>query len=105
MAIVPRVIVDQTEIERSVSEVAAALNPADVRDLKFTLDVDASGNPAIFFRVLLTKASSRDSKLGPVTRKVSEELFNRLQPFNRWGLSWYVDFTDNPAHHRNPNWS
>ena len=88
----------------AVAQAKAALDPREVLDVRFTLGSDSSGEPSIFFGILLTPYASHQSRLAGVTGRVATVLFDQLQPYNRWGLQPYFNFTSDPAHFRNPGW-
>ena len=96
--------VNQAELEGAVAEAATLLDPREVREVRFTLGTDSSGEPSIFFGILLTPYASHNLRLANVTGKVSTALFEHLQPYNHWGLQPYFNFTSDQAHFRNPGW-
>lgn len=102
--IVPTGFVNQSELRDAVAQVAKVLNAREVRDVRFTLGADSSGEPSIFFGILLTPFASHASRLADITGRVTTTLFDQLQPYNRWGLQSYFNFTSDPAHFRNPGW-
>ena len=104
MPIIARGYVDQTELGNEISKAAKALDTREVRDVQFSLGTDSSGEPAIFFGILLTPYASHDSRLADVTGRVAALLFDKLQPYNRWGLQPYFNFTSDQAHYENPDW-
>jgi len=104
MPTIARGFVDQAELKKQVAKAAKALNPKEVRDVEFRIGSDWTGEAAIFFGILLTPYGAHDSRLADVTARVREELSERLQPYNRWGLQDYYDFTSDPVFYRDPNW-
>jgi hypothetical protein len=100
----PTGFVNQAELNEAVAHVAKALDSREVRDVRFTLGSDASGEPSIFFGILLTPYASHHSRLADVTGRVATVLFDQLQPYNQWGLQPYFNFTSDQAHFRNPGW-
>lgn len=101
---VPTGLANQTQLRDAVAAAVKTLKIHEVRDVRFTLGSDASGEPAIFFGVLLTPRASHESRLADVTARVAAKLFDELQPYNRWGLQPYFNFTSSQAHFRNPSW-
>jgi len=101
---VPTGFVSQAELRDAVAQAAKALDSREVRDVRFTLGSDASGEPSIFFGILLTLYASHQSRLADVTGRVTTALFDQLQPYNHWGLQPYFNFTSDQAHFRNPGW-
>lgn len=101
---VPTGFVNQAELQDAVTLAAKGLNPREVRDVRFTLGSDSSGEPSIFFGILLTPYASDQSRLADVTGRVATALFDQLQPYNHWGLQPYFNFTSDQAHFRDPGW-
>jgi hypothetical protein len=52
--------------------------PGDVVRIRYSIGEDWVGDPAIFFRVLLSDNASRREFLADVTGRVSDELFDSL---------------------------
>ena len=101
---VPIGYVSQAQLGQAVSEAAQALDAREVREVRFTLGPDANGEPSIFFGILLTPYAIHASRFADVTGRVTTALFDHLQPYNRWGLQPYFNFTSDLAHFRNPGW-
>jgi hypothetical protein len=100
----PTGFVNQTQLRDAVAQAAETLDSREVKDVRFTLGSDADGEPSIFFGILLTPYSSHKSRLADVTGRVTTALFDRLQPYNHWGLQSYFNFTSDEAHFRDPGW-
>ena len=96
--------VNQAQLGEVVAEAVSRLNAREVRDVRFTLGPDADGEPSIFFAILLTPYAIHASRFADVTGRVATTLVDELQPFNRWGLQPYFNFTSDPAHFRSPGW-
>ena len=96
--------VEQAQLAEAVAEAAKILDPLDVRDVSFRLGEDHDGEPSIFFGILLSRSASTAPRIGEVTSRISTALFDRLQPYNRWGLLPYFNYTSTPAHFKNPGW-
>ncbi len=97
-------LVNEAQLEDAVSEAVKLLDAREVRDVRFTLGPDANGEPSIFFGILLTPYAIHASRFAKVTARVTTTLFDQLQPFNRWGLQSYFNFTSDLAHFKNPGW-
>lgn len=96
--------VNQAQLGEAVSKAAKLLDAREVRDIRFTLGPDANGEPSIFFGILLTPYAIHASRFADVTGGVATKLIDELQPFNRWGLQPYFNFTSDLAHFKNPGW-
>ena len=105
MAIIARGFIDQEKLEKEVAEAVKALDPREVRDVHFILGEDHTGDPSIFFRILLTAEAAKESRRGKVIDRVRTQLSDTLQTYNRWGLLDYFSFTSNPKMYRDPRWA
>ncbi|HEV1286467.1 MAG TPA: hypothetical protein VNU44_14195 [Bryobacteraceae bacterium] len=62
----------------------------DVVRIRYHTGLDWNGDPAIFFRILLSDHASRRENLGDITHRVDRELFDE---FLRLGESDYFPYT------------
>ena len=86
---VPSAIIKQPLINAAVSSVVSELAP-DVRHVRFEISDDWSGQPAIFFRVLLSDDASR-RRLRDITTRVVWQMSEKLN-LPDLGLFPYFDF-------------
>jgi hypothetical protein len=100
----PTGFVNQAQLGEAVSDAAKLLAAREVSNVRFTLGPDADGEPSIFFGILLTPYAIRTSRFADVTGRVATTLFDQLQPFNRWGLQPYFNFTSDLSHFKTPGW-
>lgn len=61
-------------------------------DVSWTLGNDWSGEPAVFFMVILSNAASRRDQLLGTTSQVSNAINQLVQPFEQWGVLPYFNF-------------
>jgi hypothetical protein len=57
-----------------------------------TLGDDWSGEPAVFFMVILSDAASRRDQLLSVSNQVSEAIVEQVQPLEQWDVLPYFNF-------------
>ena len=105
MATVLTNFVNQQEIEDVVKEIPRLLAP-DVIYMRYSLRNDSSGDPAIFFRVVLSDDACRPGMLLTSTRKVKAAVLDRLEPYRRWGRYPYFNFrsASEQAEDEDPAW-
>ena len=53
---------------------------------------DWSGEPAVFFMVILSDAASRRDQLLSVSNQVSEAIVEQVQPLEQWDVLPYFNF-------------
>ncbi|MGC2661124.1 MAG: hypothetical protein WA324_24480 [Bryobacteraceae bacterium] len=80
MPIVPGSFVHQGQLDREVEKAVAKLSGGEVVRVRHSVGVDSTGEPAIFFRIVLTDSASKADALADVTGRVSATLFDELRP-------------------------
>ena len=88
---VPTAFAQQAQFQSAVSRAGKQLGP-HVIDLTFTLGNDWSGEPAVFFMVILSNAASRREQLLRITDQVSNAIVQMVQPLEQWGVLPYFNF-------------
>ena len=89
---VPRAHVDQHQFMHDIKRAAQSLAP-EVVDIIPTLGNDWSGEPAVFFTVILSDAvARRPDKLLKVTDRVSDFMVQQVAPLEEWGVLPYFTF-------------
>ena len=91
MAVVPRALVEPEKLAAEMARVERMLRPEVVR-IKHTVANDATGDPALYLRVLLSDEASTPERLREVTTRISTLIRQRLEPLNSWGLILYLRF-------------
>ena len=104
---VPAGFVNQAELAQSVKAAIQSLNPQEVVHVAYSIGPDSTDDPAIFFRIVLTDAASREDRLADVTGRVASTLFDWIRPVENWGLTPYFSFRSfSEQRMRNdPEWS
>ena len=88
--ILPRGIAQPTELVNQVNGLAPF--PPGVVNLRYTVDNDWSGDPAIFFWITLSDEAARREVLPQTSRHVMDFVTQRLDPIGEWGLIPYFYF-------------
>ena len=104
MPIAPNMFVHQTEIAAAVELAEQELAP-DVVRIRFNLGEDWSGDPAVFFRVVLSDDASRMGRLREMGRRVQRVLAERARP-EELGLLAYFNYRNvsEQAEMKEPSW-
>lgn len=79
------------ELDKAVSAVIPLLGP-DVERLRYTVDEDWSGDPALFFKIVLSEEARRDDRLLAATRRIQAAIDRPLEPLIEWGLLRYINY-------------
>ena len=64
----------------------------DVVRLRYTLGEDWTGDPSIFFNIVLTDPASRPDQLRSATNQVTQAIEEALEPDAQWGVHPYYSF-------------
>jgi hypothetical protein len=106
MLTVPAGLVPQTQLGSQIAKAVRKLGKEAVR-VNYSLGEDSTGEPSIFFRVVLTDAASKEDKLAEVTGRIATSLFDELRPHENWGLLPYFSFRSKSEQQRrnDPEWA
>ena len=102
--VVPTGFVNQAQLSTAVIQAVQALGPEVVR-LRHTIGEDTSGDPAIFFRIVLADWAVDEETLADVAGKISTTLIDELRPYENWGLLPYFSFRSNSEHSAEREWA
>jgi hypothetical protein len=105
MPLVPTGFVHQGQLAGEISKARQKLGP-EVVHVSYNIDSDATGEPSIFFRIVLTDIASREDRLAEVTGRVATILFDEIRPFENWGLNPYFNFRSQTEQQKSddPEW-
>ena len=92
MPFTPSGFVQQRQITDQIDAVIKKLDPADVVHVAFKIGEDHTGDPALYFRIVLTDAAASIDRLGEVADRVRTTLWESLHPLENWGLILYCSF-------------
>lgn len=103
--IVPKAYVDQKQIDTLVREAESRLAP-DVARIRYSLDEDWSGDPAIYFRVVLRDQAAARENLLAVTKRVKSAVRAQVKP-DELGVLSYFNFrtVSEQAQLQDPDWA
>jgi hypothetical protein len=87
---VARAYVNQAELDQAVARILAGLGQKVVR-LRYSLEDDWSGDPAIFFRILLADNLNREERFA-LSQEISSAIVRELKPLDQWGVLPYFNF-------------
>jgi len=106
MAMVPTGFVHQAQLVSEIAKAIRKLGKEAVR-VNYSLGTDSTGESAIFFRIVLTDAASREDKLADVTGRIATILFDEIRPYENWGLLPYFSFRSKSEQERrnDPEWA
>jgi hypothetical protein len=88
--VLPRGVAQPTELDKHLN--ALAPFPSGVVNLRYTIDDDWSGDPAIFFWITLSDEAARRAVLSQTSRRIMDFITQPLDPMGQWGLIPYFNF-------------
>jgi hypothetical protein len=86
----PRGVAQPAELIKDLN--ALAPFPPGVANLRYTVENDWTGDPAIFFWVTLLDDAARPPILLQTSRNLKDYVVRRIDPVGRWGLLPYFSF-------------
>lgn len=103
---VPSGFVHQGQLDAEIKSVVSKLGP-ETAHVSYSLGEDSTGEPSIYFRVVLTDAAAREENLAGVTGRIATLLFDELRPIENWGLHAYFNFRSQTEQQRrrDPEWA
>jgi hypothetical protein len=99
--------INETEVAKAVDQVIANLGPEVVR-VRYNIGEDWSGDPALYFRIVLADSVAVDRKTFVDTaERVRATIWKELQSLENWGLFPHVRFRSNAenAQLSDPKWA
>ena len=104
MPIVPRLYIQPSELEGAILRAKLKLQ-GDVKSIRYSLDPDWSGDPSIFFRVVLTDGASQPAHLRQISQRVALTLMDEVRT-DDFGIHAYFDFRSESEQRmlRDPDW-
>ena len=97
--------VNRQKIEADVQRVAQALAPAVVR-IRYSFEDDWTGDPSIFFRVVLSDEVAYGPHLGEITWQIQRKIDDEVRP-DEQGLKAYFKFRSlsEQTDYKDPAWA
>lgn len=90
MPIFPAAYVNQSQIKAAVERAVQAVAP-DVVRIRYSLDDDWTGEPSIFFRVIVSDSAIRGTRLHEIAERISRTIRNEVKP-DELGLHSYFNY-------------
>ena len=106
MPLAPSGYVHQTQLQTAIAQAVRKLGK-DVIHVAYSLGEDSSGDPSIFFRIVLSDAASAEENLTEAAGRIETILFDELRPHENWGLLPYFSFRSKSeqATRNDPEWA
>jgi hypothetical protein len=104
--VTPTGYVNQAQLGDLIAQVAEHLGP-EVVHIAYSLGPDSTGEPSLFFRVLLADRYVREDTIADLTDGIAATLRKTIQPVENWGLRPYFNFRSKAEQdrRRDPDWA
>ena len=89
--IIPRAFAQQDEFAAALEKVEQQLHPQVVY-IRHSFGNDWTGEPAVFFRILLSDDASKREQLLNVTNQVRDAIVWQVEPLEQWGVLPYFNY-------------
>jgi hypothetical protein len=100
--LVPTGYVNQAQLGDIIAQAAKNLG-REVAHVAYGLGPDSTGEPSLFFRILLADAYIREDTIADLKSRIAAALFDAIQPIENWGLRPYFDFRSRSEQDRRPD--
>ena len=102
---VPTGYVNRAQLGDIIAEVAQHLAPAVVH-VAYRVGPDSTGEPSIFFRVLLADEYIREETIADLASGITRTLSDAVRPIENWGLLPHFNFRSKSEQDRrhDPDW-
>jgi hypothetical protein len=102
---VPTGFIHQGHLDTIIKDTIGALGP-EVVHVAYSIGPDSTGEPSIFFRILLADSYIREDTIADLTGRIATAFFNAVRPIEDWGLRPYFNFRSKSEQdgRRDPDW-
>jgi hypothetical protein len=104
--VITRAFAKQAELAAGVDAVKSSLGP-DLVHLSYALGDDWSGDPSIFFKVVISDRASQESEMLAATRRIRDAVLDQIRPLEEWGVLPYFQYrskAENDARPKEDAW-
>ena len=102
MPVVPNGFVHLGQLDEEIQKAIRKLGP-EVINVTYQLRPDSTGEPAIFFRIVLTDVAAQEDVLLESTRRIETMLIDEIQPIENWGRHPFFNYSTRPEQQRRKN--
>jgi hypothetical protein len=103
--VTPTGYVNQAQLGDIIAQAAKHLGP-EVVHVAYGLGPDSTGEPSVFFRILLADPYIHADTIADLTAGIAAALLRTIQPLENWGLRPYFNFRSKTEQdrRRDPDW-
>ncbi len=89
--VLPAAFVRQSELAKEIDHVRQGLRP-EIVDLRYSLGEDHTGDPSIFFDIVLPDNAIDNDPTLRRSRHLQDDIEQALRPLENWGVLPYCTF-------------
>jgi hypothetical protein len=89
---ITRAFIHRAELDQAINELRPPELGPNVVDFTYTLGEDWSGEPAIFFTIVLSDRAARQDQLYKLTSEIQEMIVQHIEPLEQWGVLPYFSY-------------
>lgn len=89
--VLPRGMTQRSALDASIQELVPSLGPEVLR-VRYSLGEDWTGDPAIFFRIVLVDRATKKHNISKITQRIERQIRDQLEPTEQWGLQPYFNY-------------
>ncbi|MBM3753528.1 MAG: hypothetical protein FJW38_06070 [Acidobacteria bacterium] len=107
MTLEPTIYMFREKIAKDFARAVKKFPKGTVVHAKYRIGEDSTGDPAIYFNIVLSDEASRDESLSGVTRRIRNILSDEMNPYDNWGLFPYPSFRSETEYKtiKDPEWT
>ncbi len=98
--------VNRKQLEAEIQQAIGKLSP-DADQVFYRFEDDSTGEPSIFFRIVLSDEAIQKEKHLAATNRIMMLLLEEIEPADNWGLHAYFNFRSRAEQEQrfDPKWT
>ena len=94
------------QLDAEIKSAVGKLGPEAVH-VAYRLREDSTGEPSVFFRIVLADSAVREDTLFDITNSIATTLLDEVRPIENWGLHPYFNYRSQSEHQnrKDPDWT
>lgn len=110
MTLAPTIYMYEAKIAKDFARAVRKFPKGTVRHIKYSIREDSTGDPSIFFKVVLSDEASRDERLMDSTRPIERIIVEVMRPLENWDLFPYFNYRSESEYkklqkRKEPDWT
>jgi hypothetical protein len=94
---IAKAFIHRAELKHAVDDLKPMLPPAVVH-LEYVLGEDWTGEPSIFFTIVLSDQAAKQDRLYKLTSEIRDVIVQHLEPLEQWDVLPYFSYRSQAEH-------